>query len=596
MDKYLTNYYWEKDFFSLQSSLSLITILLRYHDPELNNLLEYTLIKPEMYATSWILTIFANKCYSLGLILELWDKLILFNDPLFLHFFIVALLMKQRNKIIESDMSSIPSVVCKVAIENIDQVDELIGDAIDLSNKTPYSFRLLAKNLNIFSYHSTKIQELYYFYALDNMLAMPIFPSEVMGISYKHFFHCVDSDCPNFSEQDKKSSFFGSNKSQTVDECFNCKNSKMFEPLSYIILDLRILDTSKKKANNISTGYLPQTVEVDANEILSKSFPSNVIEKYKIDKGNFHFLLITSETEYFTDYESKFYVEEELNEERNRQFNLGMITKSNKELSLQKVNSELEDDLESGVMKMQLKEFDNFKKAIMFMVKEKFPYVSYIYGGFHEVHTFAMKYKMDLLGHKKECYICAKERNSGFFNSLKTFGKKIKKRYLTDLPFNTQPEETKKEEKKEEPKFEFKQIITIDDIDIIFQSNSVIKYFGQNREDIDELELGAVGGKASLNNISSTEVYYKKAMVFLTGTSLLLYQESTEDSFMKLNEIPISSVVKVSPKNQAGNIMTIFFTVNNYRLQRTVDFLSDIDANDFRNKLLKIKYKKLFTE
>ena len=144
--------------------------------------------------------------------------------------------------------------------------------------------------------------------------------------------------------------------------------------------------------------------------------------------------------------------------------------------------------------------------------------------------------------------------------------------------------------------FEFKQILTVQDIDVIFQSNSIIKYFGQNREDIDELEMGTGGKGKPIVNVQSADVYYKKALIFLNSTYLLLYQESTEDTFIKLNEIPIASVVKVSPKNQVGNIMTIFFTLNNYRLQRTIDFLSDIDSNDFKNKLLKLKYRKLFAE
>ena len=85
IDKFLTNYYWEKDFYSLQSSLSLITILLKYHDPEIYNILEFAMISPEMYATSWVLTVFANKS-SINIVYHLWDKLIVFNDSLFLHF------------------------------------------------------------------------------------------------------------------------------------------------------------------------------------------------------------------------------------------------------------------------------------------------------------------------------------------------------------------------------------------------------------------------------------------------------------------------------------------------------------------------------
>jgi Rab-GTPase-TBC domain len=58
--KFLTNYYHEDEFFSLQSSLALLNILLKYHNTVIYNIFEFALITPEMYATSWILTIFAK--------------------------------------------------------------------------------------------------------------------------------------------------------------------------------------------------------------------------------------------------------------------------------------------------------------------------------------------------------------------------------------------------------------------------------------------------------------------------------------------------------------------------------------------------------
>ncbi len=62
MEKYLSNYYHEYEFFSLQSSLALLKFLLKYHEPSIFNILEYGIITPEMYATSWVLTVFAKYC------------------------------------------------------------------------------------------------------------------------------------------------------------------------------------------------------------------------------------------------------------------------------------------------------------------------------------------------------------------------------------------------------------------------------------------------------------------------------------------------------------------------------------------------------
>ena len=60
LEKFLTNYYKEDEFFSLQSSLALLNLLLKYHDPVMYNVFEFAIITPEMYATSWILTVFAK--------------------------------------------------------------------------------------------------------------------------------------------------------------------------------------------------------------------------------------------------------------------------------------------------------------------------------------------------------------------------------------------------------------------------------------------------------------------------------------------------------------------------------------------------------
>ena len=60
IDKFLTNYFLEEEFYSLQSSFILLNLLLKYHSPEIQSVFESAMIGPDMYATSWILTIFAK--------------------------------------------------------------------------------------------------------------------------------------------------------------------------------------------------------------------------------------------------------------------------------------------------------------------------------------------------------------------------------------------------------------------------------------------------------------------------------------------------------------------------------------------------------
>ena len=40
---------------------------------------------------------------------------------------------------------------------------------------------------------------------------------------------------------------------------------------------------------------------------------------------------------------------------------------------------------------------------------EKFKYVSYAFGGYKDIHSFAMEYNIDLLEHGKKCVLCEEE-------------------------------------------------------------------------------------------------------------------------------------------------------------------------------------------
>lgn len=60
IDNFLTNYYHELDLFAFRSSVSLLTLLLRYHDPGIFNAFEHAGISPQMYATNWLLITFAK--------------------------------------------------------------------------------------------------------------------------------------------------------------------------------------------------------------------------------------------------------------------------------------------------------------------------------------------------------------------------------------------------------------------------------------------------------------------------------------------------------------------------------------------------------
>lgn len=60
IDVYFTNYFREKELYALHSSISLVELLLKYHEPEIYLFFQKSFITSEVYATNWILTTFAK--------------------------------------------------------------------------------------------------------------------------------------------------------------------------------------------------------------------------------------------------------------------------------------------------------------------------------------------------------------------------------------------------------------------------------------------------------------------------------------------------------------------------------------------------------
>lgn len=415
IDKFLTNYFLEQEFFSLQSSFGLINLLLQYHDKELFNRFEYALITPDLYATSWILTLFANKC-ELNVIYYLWDKFILFDDNLFPLFFITAYLIINRNKFFVEDYSAVLTELSQMHIDTIKEVNHILDYANEIRDKTPNSFYILVDKLEINNYNSPNLKILYEQYKPNKMMAMPIFTSDIFTITYNNLIRCPDIKCENF----KNIKFNNSSK------CVYCKNREIKKKLPYIILDIRIFgeelfnDELNGIKNNIPLidlypGFLPKTIKITQEQINSEDYPKNILNDYKNEKDKYHFIIITSDTKNFFEYEDKFY-----KNSNKRKSIKGVKIKQFKELDIKKVEENFELNKKEYFL---LKEFDNFKKLVEEMNLQKFKYVSYSYEGYKEIHSFAIEHKIDLLEHGKECFLCKelKEKNRKFSDIYSVF-------------------------------------------------------------------------------------------------------------------------------------------------------------------------------
>lgn len=122
--------------------------LLLYHDPQLFWLLENNMMSPDLYATSWFVTLFARN-FTVECVMALWDLLLLSDNPLGITFFGIAMLTKRREELLSVDTSRLPETLMMLTAKSGDEVRELWRIGSDMQNiNTPPSFlRLMNERL-----------------------------------------------------------------------------------------------------------------------------------------------------------------------------------------------------------------------------------------------------------------------------------------------------------------------------------------------------------------------------------------------------------------------------------------------------------------
>ena len=423
IDQYLPNYYYEKDLCSLNSSLSLFVILLKYHEPSVYNRFDTTEIMPQMYATNAIITLMSGKL-KLNLVYELWEKIITSKDPLIFHFILVAFYITHREMIINCDKSFLATLLTTLTINSIEELNSVFDLAIKLREYTPYSYRILANKIGFLKKNYKKIKDTYNYYKPESIPAMPITPLEIIAITNKSTDQCVDPSCKNCilnkNYIKNKNELFDWNEEQKIVEgvlnfekhlnahiCEKC-DMKIEKKMQYILLDLRILNYDEEDDDTEKTGFLPMMINVDQNELKSEDFNKITSNRFANERGNYHFYFLTSSTENFSLFESKYYTEK-LSELDRKKMMFGLIKqrKIDKTLNLLEASKSL-----TWKEIYKLKEYDNFRNVLKTMQKENFPYVGYVYGGFNEVHDMSIRFGYELLFHNElNCILCKQKKN-----------------------------------------------------------------------------------------------------------------------------------------------------------------------------------------
>ena len=409
IDYFFSNYYYESELFSFRSSISLVNLLLKYHDPTLYTLFKENNISPEMYAINWLLTTYANK-NSLEITYTLWNTMLEENDQLFMHFMVISFLLYHKHKFIETDGSSIPVFFSKNQIATKEMLTEIVKGAREIRKNTPISFRILVRNLEIFKSRTTRVKEMYEKYNPEQILAMPVLAEELLGNmnSKKKIIPCPNDKCDNFFINEEKVN----NEVITSNPCEICKIHNFKESLKYIIIDLRNKNDSQIKDSIINEGtlifinndLLPQDIinKGNAGEKLAEQ-----IDKLKNSNNKIHVVLMTNDTDDYDEFEYK-YQDTEGDSKKNKINNIlsNTINKIKKKLDEQMTKKELKAEKYQQI-KVQLRQYELIKSILLYLIEQEYPYISYILGGYKSIHDLCLKYNIPIIKHKaNNCYMC----------------------------------------------------------------------------------------------------------------------------------------------------------------------------------------------
>lgn len=211
LDLFIKNFvptlFLDDDFICLQSCFCLLRLLLKYHDPEICYILSSAGVTPELYATSWFFTYFANKCDHLDVICELWHRIIIGQDNKFIFALSIALIVYNRGSILSSEKSDLPTCMAGLSIQTMEQLDAIMDIAQDIYERTPVSYWqsdemniLFGENASEHFRNMNRDQKVEMHLRLEQMQCLPISIAEFFENIYPDHIPCPNPKCFKFNQ------------------------------------------------------------------------------------------------------------------------------------------------------------------------------------------------------------------------------------------------------------------------------------------------------------------------------------------------------------------------------------------------------------
>ena len=557
IDYFLTNYYYEPELYAFRSSLSLLTLLLKYYDPELYILFENTSITPQMYATNWFLTTYANK-NKLDIVYNLWKYLIEQNDQLNLHFIVIAFLKYHRQKFLECDFSSVPLSFSQLKIKTREELFEILTIAENIKKTIPYSFRILVNELEIFKPRSINLKEKYEKYKTDEMITFPILSGEILHYLYKEEIKCVDEKCKNFLPK----------KNINEDnECYFCKNKFSLDQFNYLIIDLRINSDSLLKNNLLAEGNLKNLKNdfITQDELIKDDIGKIILEKVK--DINYNIILLTNDTSYFNEYERKFY---EFKNEKTPITLDNYLSNLKKDLNEKSVSSFVKED-KTHQKRIQFKEYEIIKNIIQFLLENKIEKISYAYGGYKKLHECCLKYGLEILNHnKKDCILCNEIKNP---KKQDLYYKRHNEKSTTNLTYNPIKKNENIEQNLNDNYTQPIEQISVEEMN---------KYLTDPKNTIFHCLL-------IWHNMNQ---YNDKIIIIISGDVIKMFKMVIVKGGVAFDLLDSIDYIYIKDLKRDKNVFNLFYTINNKYHDIKIDIFTDADGDNFNDIINKLMAKK----
>lgn len=273
IDRFLPHVFADREFKSLQCSFQLFRLLLLYHDPALCHYLDQHDMTPELYVTPWFMTLFARSLPA-DLVFRLWDFFLLAEHPFLLHFVAVALVIANKDRIVQAEIALLPQVLSTLTFNSQTELEAICDAALQLTHTTPRSFE---RDLYSVCYGGYSDAMLPFLRQLSGASSLQVYPDELVTNLLQRLSASSSSSSSlargNNNDKDSSVSMNPLDSPLARSSSFSTERLASASSVFFIALDCRPIEQYRECHLSLSYHIDPEVVgSPDALAVLLKGF------------------------------------------------------------------------------------------------------------------------------------------------------------------------------------------------------------------------------------------------------------------------------------------------------------------------------------